>query len=71
MVVRRKAKERRQRTPQMRRTRFRTRRAPIVPPSSRRVRTDADIVNAFRATGPGWLTRMNDALRTYLHEHAL
>ena len=35
--------------------------------SSRKVpvtlRLDADIVDAFRAEGPGWQTRMNDALR--------
>ncbi|WP_322061529.1 BrnA antitoxin family protein [Paraburkholderia sp. J63] len=35
------------------------------------VRYDADIVAAFRATGDGWQTRMNDALRTYLVEHPL
>ncbi|WP_321940081.1 BrnA antitoxin family protein [Paraburkholderia sp. J8-2] len=35
------------------------------------VRYDSDIVAAFRATGDGWQTRMNDALRTYLTEHPL
>lgn len=35
------------------------------------IRYDADVVAAFRATGDGWQTRMNDALRTYLEEHAL
>lgn len=30
------------------------------------VRYDADIVDAFRAMGPGWQTRMNDALREWL-----
>jgi uncharacterized protein (DUF4415 family) len=35
------------------------------------VRYDADIVAAFRSTGDGWQTRMNDALRTYLAEHPL
>lgn len=35
------------------------------------VRYDADVVEAFRATGEGWQTRMNDALRTYLKEHPL
>jgi uncharacterized protein (DUF4415 family) len=35
------------------------------------VRYDADIIAAFRATGEGWQTRMNDALRTYLEEHPL
>ena len=33
------------------------------------VRFDADIVEAFRAKGRGWQTRMNDALRTWLREH--
>jgi uncharacterized protein (DUF4415 family) len=35
------------------------------------VRYDADVLEAFRATGEGWQTRMNDALRTYLKEHPL
>lgn len=30
------------------------------------VRYDADIVDAFKAGGPGWQTRMNDALREWL-----
>ncbi|MBB5463828.1 uncharacterized protein (DUF4415 family) [Paraburkholderia sp. Cpub6] len=28
------------------------------------VLADVDIVDAFRATGDGWQTRMNDALHT-------
>ncbi|WP_429326852.1 BrnA antitoxin family protein [Paraburkholderia sp. GAS348] len=55
----------------MRRIRPRIRHLPVVPPSNRRVPTDADIVNAFRAIGPGWLARMNDALRAYMREHPL
>jgi uncharacterized protein (DUF4415 family) len=35
------------------------------------IRYDADVLEAFRATGEGWQTRMNDALRTYLREHPL
>jgi uncharacterized protein (DUF4415 family) len=35
------------------------------------VRYDADVVAAFRATGDGWQTRMNDALRVYIKEHPL
>ncbi len=31
------------------------------------VRYDADIIDAFKAGGPGWQTRMNDALRDWLH----
>lgn len=33
------------------------------------VRYDADVIEAFKATGPGWQTRMNDALREWLQEH--
>ncbi|SAK53658.1 hypothetical protein AWB81_01153 [Caballeronia arationis] len=33
------------------------------------VRYDADIVEAFKATGEGWQTRMNDALREWLKTH--
>lgn len=35
------------------------------------MRYDSDVLAAFRATGAGWQTRMNEALRTYLKEHAL
>ncbi|MBV6274192.1 BrnA antitoxin family protein [Alcaligenaceae bacterium CGII-47] len=31
------------------------------------VRYDSDVVSAFKAGGPGWQTRMNDALREWLH----
>jgi uncharacterized protein (DUF4415 family) len=40
-----------------------------TPKVSITARYDADIVERFRATGEGWQTRMNDALRTYLNEH--
>lgn len=30
------------------------------------IRYDAEIVESFRATGPGWQTRMNAALREWL-----
>ncbi|MDO5675295.1 MAG: BrnA antitoxin family protein [bacterium] len=33
------------------------------------LRFDADIVAAFRTTGPGWQTRMNNALRQWLKEN--
>jgi uncharacterized protein (DUF4415 family) len=33
------------------------------------VRYDADVIDAFKATGPGWQTRMNDALREWLRTH--
>jgi len=34
------------------------------------IRLDADVLEAFRATGKGWQTRMNDALKAWLREHA-
>lgn len=39
--------------------------------ASCKVLMDADIVEAFRATGAGWRRRINDALRVYLREHTL
>jgi uncharacterized protein (DUF4415 family) len=33
------------------------------------VRFDADVIDAFKAGGDGWQTRMNDALRDWLREH--
>jgi uncharacterized protein (DUF4415 family) len=33
------------------------------------LRVDRDVLAAFRATGPGWQTRMNDALREWLRTH--
>ncbi|MFL9872336.1 BrnA antitoxin family protein [Paraburkholderia megapolitana] len=33
------------------------------------VRYDADIVETFKATGDGWQTKMNDALREWLKDH--
>ena len=35
------------------------------------IRLDADLLNAFKATGKGWQTRVNAALRQYLSEHPL
>jgi uncharacterized protein (DUF4415 family) len=34
------------------------------------IRVDADVVAAFKATGRGWQTRMNVALRDWLKEHS-
>ncbi|MDP1652156.1 MAG: BrnA antitoxin family protein [Rhodocyclaceae bacterium] len=34
------------------------------------VRYDADVVAAFKATGRGWQTRMNAALRDWLKSHS-
>jgi uncharacterized protein (DUF4415 family) len=33
------------------------------------IRLDADVIDAFKATGPGWQTRMNAALREWLEAH--
>ncbi len=39
--------------------------APPKTPSKRLIslRLDPEVIDHFRATGPGWQTRMNDALR--------
>ncbi|MBS3953610.1 MAG: BrnA antitoxin family protein [Methylomicrobium sp.] len=34
------------------------------------VRFDADVLAAFRNSGRGWQTRMNDALKEWLKEHS-
>jgi len=33
------------------------------------IRLDSDVVTAFKATGGGWQTRMNEALREWLKIH--
>jgi uncharacterized protein (DUF4415 family) len=38
---------------------------------SQTVRFDRDILTAFKATGKGWQTRMNDALRDWLEKHPM
>ena len=38
---------------------------------SQNIRFDRDILAAFKATGKGWQTRMNNALRDWLKEHSL
>lgn len=47
---------------------FRRARGPQKTPTKVQVslRLDRDIVEAFRATGPGWQSRMNEALRKAL-----
>jgi uncharacterized protein (DUF4415 family) len=40
-----------------------------VPKEQVSVRYDADVLAAFRASGDGWQTRMNDALRDWLGSH--
>lgn len=39
--------------------------------SSQTVRFDLDVLAAFKSTGKGWQTRMNNALREWLKEHPL
>jgi len=34
------------------------------------IRLDTDVLEAFRATGKGWQTRINEALNEWLSEHA-
>ena len=34
------------------------------------VRYSPDVLDAFKATGPGWQARMNDALREWLGTHS-
>lgn len=33
------------------------------------IRLDADLLQTFKATGKGWQTRVNAALRQYVTEH--
>jgi len=35
------------------------------------IRFDRDVIAAFRASGSGWQTRMNDALKDWLKTHTL
>ncbi|AAF84372.1 BrnA antitoxin family protein [Xylella fastidiosa] len=35
------------------------------------IRLDADLLEAFKATGKGWQTRVNAALRQFIAEHPL
>lgn len=35
------------------------------------IRLDADLIEEFKATGRGWQTRINSALRQYLIEHPI
>ncbi|MDF3835541.1 BrnA antitoxin family protein [Cupriavidus basilensis] len=33
------------------------------------IRYDVEVLDAFRSSGEGWQTRMNDALKDWLHTH--
>ncbi len=35
------------------------------------IRFDGEILEVFKATGKGWQTRINEALRVYLKEHPM
>ena len=35
------------------------------------IRFDLEVLDAFRASGPGWQTRMNNALKDWLQDHPL
>jgi len=35
------------------------------------IRYSPEVLDAFRASGPGWQARMNDALRDWLRTHTL
>jgi uncharacterized protein (DUF4415 family) len=35
------------------------------------IRFDTEVIDAFRASGRGWQTRMNDALRDWLKTHSV
>lgn len=39
--------------------------------ASQTIRLDLDILAAFKSTGKGWQTRMNDALREWIKEHPI
>ena len=39
--------------------------------ASQTVRFDLEILAAFKATGKGWQTRMNEALREWLKDHPM
>lgn len=35
------------------------------------IRFDNEVLTAFRSAGPGWQTRMNDALKDWLRTHSV
>jgi uncharacterized protein (DUF4415 family) len=39
--------------------------------ASQTVRFDLEVLAAFKATGKGWQTRMNEALREWLKDHPM
>jgi uncharacterized protein (DUF4415 family) len=53
--------------------RYRGQRGPQKSPTKERIslRVDRDVIEAFRASGPGWQTRANEALRSYAKKSGL
>ncbi|TXD17404.1 BrnA antitoxin family protein [Extensimonas vulgaris] len=43
---------------------------PSRPKQALTVRYDAEVIKAFKATGKGWQTRMNAALKDWLKSHS-
>jgi uncharacterized protein (DUF4415 family) len=39
--------------------------------ASQTIRFDLEVLTAFKATGKGWQTRMNEALREWIKEHPM
>ena len=40
-----------------------------APKASTTIRFDADVLAGLKATGRGWQTRVNDAMKDWLHKH--
>ena len=53
--------------------RYRGQRGPQKSPTKEQIslRVDRDVAAAYRATGPGWQTRANEALRAYAKKASL
>jgi uncharacterized protein (DUF4415 family) len=41
------------------------------PKTPLKLRIDPDVIDAYKAQGEGWQTRMNDALREYAKSHGM
>ncbi len=50
--------------------RKRGRPASAAPKEQVSIRYDREVIAAFRRSGPGWQTRMNDALKDWLRTHS-
>lgn len=56
---------------QFRPARGRGRPALAMPKTAISIRLDTRVLDAFKSTGEGWQTRMNDALLEYAHSHKM